>query len=313
MIMSRQHLTLAALLCILALPVAAQDRRGNEESERVSQRFRIGGNGRFTLTNISGDVIVSSGSGDEVTIEAVKRTRGSRSELANVVIDIDDRPGRVDVRTRHIARRSRASVDYTITVPRDATVDVSSISGNVRVTNLRGALRAQSISGTVVVSGSTNVEVAKSISGDVELTGAAPDARITASTVSGSVRARDVKARALALSAVSGGTEASNVSAERLEMKTISGDVVFEGAAVRSGQYDFNSHSGSVRLTLANTPGFELNASTFSGSIQSDLPVTVNDSRSRRRRGRETRVVVGDAAATLSVSTFSGNIIIRRQ
>ncbi len=300
------------LVSLIIAPAAAQNRRDAEETERVSRKFKIGANGRFTLSNISGDVVLSSGSGEEVTIEAVKRTRGGRDELASVAVEIDDRPGRVDVRTRHTSRRSRASVDYTVTVPRDATVDLSSISGSVRVTNLRGALRAQSVSGTVVVAESSNVEHAKSISGDVELTGSTPDARVLASTVSGTVRARDLKARALSLSAVSGNAEVSNVDAERLEVKTISGDVVFTGAAARNARYEFSAHSGSVRLTLASSPGFELNANTYSGSIRSDLPVKVTDS-SRRGSARTMRAVVGDGGATLTASTFSGSIIIRRQ
>lgn len=313
MIMFRHHVIAAVLLLLVAVPAGAQDRRGAEESERISRKFRIGENGRFSLANISGDVVVSSGSGGDVTIEAVKRTTGGRGELANLVVDIDDRPGRVDVRTRHTSRRSRGSVDYTVTVPRDATVELSSISGNVRVTNLRGALRAQSVSGTVNVSDSSNVEFAKSISGDVELSGSAPDSRIAASTVSGTVRARDLKVRTLAVSAISGDADVSHVEAERLEMKSVSGDIIFSGAAARNGRYEFGAHSGSIRLTLIGSAGFELTANTFSGSIRSDLPVVINDSRRRRGPGRSIHAVVGDGGATFSVSTFSGSIIIRRQ
>ncbi len=313
MIMRVQKVVVVAVALLVALPAFAQDRRGNEETERVSRKFKIGAAGRLALSNISGNIVVMAGAGDEVALEAVKRTRGARSELSSVVIDIDERPGRVDIRTRHTGRRDRASVDYTVTVPRDATVDLSSVSGDVRVSNLHGALRAQSISGAVVASGSTNVESARSISGDVELSGSAPEARLTASTVSGTVRARDVKARSVAVSAISGNVDIATVEAERLEAKTVSGDVIFAGAIARNGRYELNTHSGNARLTLAAAPGFELNANTFSGNIQSDLPVTVNDVRSRRGSGRSTRAVVGDGGATLTVSTFSGDVVIRRQ
>ena len=312
MTMRVQKLIIAAVALLVALPAFAQDRRG-EETERISRQFKIGANGRLTLSNISGEIVLTAGSGDEVTLEAVKRTRGSRSELASVVIDIDERPGRVDIRTRHTSRSDRASVDYTVRVPRGAAVDVSSISGNVRASNLQGPLRAQSISGSVVVSDSTNVEVAKSISGDVEVSGAMPEARLTASTVSGRVRARDVKARGLSLSAISGDVEVTNVEAERLDGKSVSGDFVFTGTVARNARYEFSSHSGSVRLTLGGGAGFEVSANTFCGSIQSDLPVTVNDQRPRRGPGRSVRAVVGDGGATLTVSTFSGNIVIRKQ
>jgi DUF4097 and DUF4098 domain-containing protein YvlB len=316
MTMRVQKVVVAAAVLLVALPAFsdgafAQGRRG-EETERISRQFKIGANGRLTLSNIAGEIVLSAASGDEVTLEAVKRTGGARSELASVVIDIDERPGRVDIRTRHTGRGDRASVDYTVSVPRGAAVDVSSISGNVRATNLQGPLRAQSISGTVVVSGSSNVEIAKSISGDVELSGSMPDARLTASTVSGTVRARDVRARGLTLSAISGDVEVTNVEAERLEGKSVSGDFVFAGAIARNARYEFSTHSGNVRLTLGGSAGFEVTANTFSGNIQSDLPVSVNAARARRS-GRSMLSVVGDGGATLSVSTFSGDIVIRKQ
>ena len=144
MIMRVQKVVVVAVALLVALPAFAQDRRGNEETERVSRKFKIGATGRLALSNISGNIVVMAGSGDEVTLEAVKRTRGARSELSSVVIDIDERPGRVDIRTRHTGRSDRASVDYTVTVPRDATVDLSSVSGDVRVSNLHGrAARAE--------------------------------------------------------------------------------------------------------------------------------------------------------------------------
>jgi DUF4097 and DUF4098 domain-containing protein YvlB len=301
-------------LALTAWPAAAQERRGPEETERVTRTFKLGDNGRFTLSNVSGDVVVTGGSGGDLSVEAVKRTRGARAELASVLIEFDERPGRVEVRTRHTARRDRAAVDFTVTVPRGATVDLSSVSGDVRVTDVRGALRAQSVSGTVRIERSPNVELAKTISGDVEFAGDAPDARLTGSTVSGTARATGVKARLLSLSAISGNAEASNVEAERVEMKTISGDVVFAGTPARNARYEFNAHSGAVRLTLGESAGFELSASTFSGTIRSNLSVALGATNgSRRRTGRSARVVVGSGGAMVDVSTFSGDIVIERR
>ena len=82
---------------------------------------------------------------------------------------------------------------------------------------------------------------------------------------------------------------------------------------MRNARYEFSTHSGDVRVTLGGGAGFEISANTFSGNIQSDLPVTVNDARPPRGAGRSVRAVVGDGGATLTVSTFSGDIVIRKQ
>jgi hypothetical protein len=64
-----------------------------------------------------------------------------------------------------------------------------------------------------------------------------------------------------------------------------------------------------------------LNANSFSGSIRSDLPMTLGGgSTDRDRRGRRgmmgnrsMRATYGDGSATLTVRTFSGDVIINKR
>ena len=93
-----------------------------------------------------------------MSIEAVKRTRGDKSELARVQIIVDERGGRVDVQTDHEQNRrdrngrgDHVSVDYTVTVPASVSVDLHSVSGTIKVTGVHGSLRAETISGNVTV------------------------------------------------------------------------------------------------------------------------------------------------------------------
>lgn len=340
-------------LAIAAIPVGAQDpdRRivlrevvrtakarayqgrnaGPEQTERFSRKVRIGRDGRVSISNIWGDIVVTLGSGDEVSIEAVKRTRGDRSELASVDIMVEERAGRVDVRAEHERYRSdrgrrgdSASVDFTVTVPASASLDVHSVSGSLKVTGVRGAVRAETVSGNVTTTDTPNLEHAKSVSGDVSLTGAAADGDLSAGSVSGNITAKGLKARGLDLGSVSGDVTLTDVTCERLTIKSVSGSVEYAGAIARNGRYEINSHSGTVRLMLANPSGFELNANSFSGSIRSDLPLTIggepardrDSNRGRRREGNTShtmRATFGDGSATLAIRTFSGDIIISRR
>jgi len=79
--------------------------RGREQTDRVSRKVKLGRDGRVSISNISGQIVVTGGSGDEVTIDAVKRARGDQGQLANVRVVVDDRPGRVDIRTEYDANR----------------------------------------------------------------------------------------------------------------------------------------------------------------------------------------------------------------
>ncbi|MCU1383888.1 MAG: hypothetical protein JWL71_2585 [Acidobacteria bacterium] len=314
-------------------PGAYQGRNsGPEQTEHFSRKVKIGRDGRFSLSNISGDITVTAGSGDEVSIDAVKRTRGDKSELGRVQIIVDDRAGRVDIRTEHEGQnrgdRNRqsdhVSVDYTVSVPASASVDLHSISGTVRVTGVHGSLRSETISGNVTITDAPRLEAAKTVSGDVSLTGITTDGDLTASSVSGNVRAKGLKARGIDLGIISGDISVSDVTCDRLGVKSVSGSVEYAGSISRGGRYEINAHSGTVRLMLTNPAGFELNANSFSGSIRSELPLTIGGDSSRRdddsRRGRRDggnthamRATFGDGSATLVVRTFSGDIIISKR
>ena len=109
------------------------------------------------------------------------------------------------------------------------------------------------------------------------------------------MHAKGLKARGLDLGSVSGDINVSDVTCERLGVKTVSGSVEYSGGIAKDGRYEINAHSGNVRLMLANPAGFELNANSFSGSIRSELPLTIggdaarrdDGSRGRRQSGRQ--------------------------
>jgi DUF4097 and DUF4098 domain-containing protein YvlB len=301
---------------------------GPEQTEHFSRRIKLGKDGRISVQNIAGDMTVTVGSGDEASIEAVKRTRGDQGDLAMVRIIVDERAGRVDVRTEgEENRRDRnrrgisVSVDYTLTVPVSAALDLHSVSGTIKVTGVRGLVRAETISGNITAAETPRLEAAKSVSGDVSLTGVATDGDLSAGSISGNVIARGLKARGLDLGSVSGDVAVSDVTCDRLSIKSMSGNVEYSGAILKSGRYEINSHSGNLRLALANPAGFELSANSFSGSIRSDLAMTLSsgDDRDRdrgRRPGmmsRSMRGTFGDGSATVTLRTFSGNIVITKR
>src|SRR6185436_2836436 len=156
------------------------------------------------------------------------------------------------VRTDHTGRNDRVAVDYTVTVPASTGVDAKSISGTVKISNVQGVVRAETISGGVTTASTPKLELAKSVSGDVDLTDATTEGDLNATSVSGGIRARGLKARTLDLGTVSGDVTLSNIACTRLGVRSVSGSVEYSGTLAKSGRYDFNSHSGDVRLTLGS-------------------------------------------------------------
>jgi hypothetical protein len=304
-----------------------QGRQGPEQSETFSRRIRVGRDGRVSISNISGSITISAASGDEMSIDAVKRARGDRSQLGRVNIVVEEHPGRVDVRTdygrppfpQRLGRDDMVAVDYTVVVPSGVALEVYTVSGRIKVDGVRGSTRLGSVSGDISSSNTSKIEYLRTVSGEVSLANIAHDGSLTVSSVSGNLDLSGVKARSLDLNTVSGEIRLKDAAVERLSAKGLSGGIEYTGALARNARYEVNSHSGNVRFTLADNTGFELDASSFSGAVRSDFPVTIGGDRTqdvRQRRGprRESlRATYGDGSASLTLRTFSGDIVISKR
>ena len=313
------RVVVAALVGVmLALPADAQ----NDVTERFSKTAHLDQNGTFDLTNVTGDIVITGTAGRDVTIEALKRVqrpnpRAARLLLAMIDIQVTEQANRLEVRT--IVPRPRnfpGSVDFTVSVPEDASVIVKTITGSIRASNVKGELRADTVAGSISASGVRKLAALKCVTGDVEITDAGADDPVTASTVSGNVIVRGLRARAVQLTSVSGNIHVEDAQIERLMVKTVQGNLDYTGDLARSGRYEFNSHSGDIRLVLSGNTGFEVLANTFSGMVRSDF--AFNRGRSGGEGGavqgpRTLRGAFGDASAMVALRAFSGNISLARR
>jgi DUF4097 and DUF4098 domain-containing protein YvlB len=260
--------------------VRKESSQGPQQTEKITKSFKVGKTGSLDLNNFSGDVTVTGDAGEEIIIEAIKRVRAKTAEEAKAGLDaiqvnIAERGGRVEVRTDYARRDIRGAVDYTITVPSGAAVLVRTMSGDVNVTGVKGELRADSISGDVTVTGAGQSVRAKTMSGDVAVNDVTSDGDVAFSSMSGNVTARNIKAKLIEVNSTSGDLNLLDVTCGRATGSTMSGDVEFKGPLAKGGRYELRSHSGNVRLMPTSTTGFEVDASTFSGTFRSDFPVTL--------------------------------------
>jgi DUF4097 and DUF4098 domain-containing protein YvlB len=201
-------------------------------------------------------------------------------------------------------------------VPTSAAVAVKTISGDASVTKVDGEVRAETVSGDVMVTATPNLALAKTVSGDVTARDVESTSNLSLGTISGTVLAEGVKARSFECGSVSGDIQLSGIQVDRVLAKSVSGTIEFGAALARGGRYDFGSHSGDIRIVLTSETGFELDASTFSGSVRSDVPVTLRSDGGGRERRDSTRTIrgsFGDASALLTLKTFSGTVVITRK
>ncbi len=309
--------------------VVVQKRDGREEaSETFSKTVKLGASGELDISNIIGDIEIKRGGGSEATVNAVKiaraRTVDEAKELLPLVkVDVSERQGRVEIRTvypdeRHIFHNRRnvnVHVHYSVTAPAGTRVTARSLAGNIRAAEITGELSLVTTSGDVVVLKGKRVAAAKSTSGRVEISDTDTDTPLEAGSVSGDVVVQRVKASRMELGTVSGKVVIQDVACGRIEAQSLSGDVDFAGQLMKGGRYEFNSHAGNVKVSVSGKTGFEVEANSWSGRIQSEPPI-VNASQTGTGRGPRMKAlkgVVGDGSAFLEITTFSGSVMITRR
>ena len=210
---------LGSLCALLTLAIAAHasDHRG-ALSEEFHQTYAITPNGRIELDNINGSVHISSWDRNEVKVDAVKYA-DSKERLEEAKIEIDSGKDYVSIRTRYPdqdhnwnwgSHNNPASVEYTLTVPRNVrldeiklingALDVTGVAGEVRASCINGRLEARDLAGHAkleTINGRMDAQFSQlsgqdidlnSVNGSVELTiPSDSNADVEASTVSGGI------------------------------------------------------------------------------------------------------------------------------
>jgi hypothetical protein len=303
-----------------------RDDTRQEQTERTTKTVRLGANGSLALTNVAGDITVSRGGGSEATVEIVKTARArdvadAKDQLELVQVDVTELANRAEVKTRYPNGESRnrgrrnvnVSVAYNVTAPAGTHLTIESVSGTIKVTDVKGDVSATSVSGDVRISGAGRVGTAKSISGSVEITDAQVDGSLEANSISGDVTFRRIRAHRLGGATVSGNVRFEDVQCDQITAHSTSGDVFFSGPLARNGRYELKTFSGEVRLALAGNTGFEIDANSFSGDVRTEFPLTTRGNIASRGRRTHVTGTYGDGSAVLDITTFSGSVAITKK
>ncbi len=175
------------------------------------------------------------------------------------------------------------SIDYEVTAPKGATVTVGSGSGDLKVSDMLGGLKASTGSGSIEVRG---------IGGNVAL-----------DTGSGDIRAELINPTMMKAQTGSGSIHLSGVNSS-LKADTGSGDIEVQGQP--SSEWKLVTGSGSVSLTTGSSK-LTLDASTGSGTVHSDPPISTHGSFDRHHVTGE----INGGGPMVRVETGSGDIRIK--
>ena len=300
----------AAPIVLLGILLAASPHAATAQTvsrTRVDTTFGFNKGASVDLGLISGEIIVTGWNRAEAHVVARIEQGELLTTLTSNRISIETGSRRRYAGERH---HDMGEARYEVSVPIGTRVHASAVSGDIRVRATAGELQVSTVSGSIEATDATDRITITSVSGDVHASKLRGRASI--STTSGGVELDDV-AGDLSVQSVSGDVRTRRVRSAHVRAETVSGEVTYSGSVDANGSYEFSTHSGGVRLEIPSGAGANLELQTFSGSISSSFPITLQpDDVQRSRRGRQLQFTIGNGGARISAHAFSGDITIER-
>jgi hypothetical protein len=258
-----RKLFVASVLLALALAPALADRP-------VEETVAAEPDGEVSVELIAGsihvigwdraEVRVSGTVGDDVEEVHVSSRRGRVS----IEVELPDGDGRRSF--------NDAKAELEIRVPAGSRVEVESISADVEVEQLTGAVDIECISGDVRVEGGLREAQVETVSGDILVVSAEP-------LLEG-------------------------------DFESVSGDIELRAALAAGGDFTLESVSGDIKLFLPGDTSAEFEVETFSGKIDNEFGPEAERT-SEYTPEKELEFTTGGGGASVEVGSFSGRIELR--
>ena len=288
--MQVRHLLPLASLTIATAAFAADN--------NFDRTLNVSGSPSVSVTTGSGYIHLRAGSDSQVHVIAHLHGNGGswfgggsggdmQSRIEQIVSNppIQQNGDSIQIGERHSGDRYHGvTIDYEITLPRGAKIEASTGSGDIETQDVGSALKADSGSGSVRARAVHGPAMHQTGSGDIELEENG-QGEIRAQTGSGSIRVREMNGA--------------------LRAQTGSGDI--EATGKITGESKLETGSGSVRLTIGNSAGYTLDATTGSGSIRTQSPIQM----SGNINSHHVNGTVNGGGPALRIVTGSGDVEIR--
>lgn len=285
---------------------AAETPRGS-----FAKTYQVNGPVDLQVLTHSGDISVHKGPSGTVSVKGKiyvsnRWTEGDRqAEVTGVEQNPPVHQTGNNIQVDYVEIKN-ISISYDITVPAETTVKAKSGSGDQTIEGIEGAVDISTGSGDVRLRDiKANVQLHTG-SGDVE----AEQVRgpLQAEAGSGNIHLSTLSGGEARVQTGSGDIEIRDVNAP-LTVQTGSGDLIAEGAMM--GAWDLKTGSGDVQIRMPGDAGFELEATTSSGSVVVDRPITMTIQGNLEQAQKNVRGTVGSGGPRLTVHTGSGDVHIQ--
>jgi DUF4097 and DUF4098 domain-containing protein YvlB len=185
---------MAAAILLICGSAFAWDSEGKLKDE-FHKTYPLSAQGRVELSNINGAVHIAGWDRNEVKVDAVK-TAWTQQRLDEARIEVDANENSVSIRTKypehdhtfnHEDHDNPASVEYTITVPRQAHLEkIDLVNGHLEIEGVSGEVNANCVNGRIEARNLQGRAELKTVNGQLEATvDQLPSSELELSSVNG--------------------------------------------------------------------------------------------------------------------------------
>ena len=131
-----------------------------EVTETEEFTFDLQDGGRFSLSNVNGDIAVSGVEGKQVHVIATKKA-GTQKYLDGIEIEVHASESDIRIETHHPSSSgswftrgedSGGGVSYEVTVPTGAQLDtIESVNGSIKIDGVTARIKADTVNGDIKI------------------------------------------------------------------------------------------------------------------------------------------------------------------
>jgi hypothetical protein len=293
-----KKLPVALFICLLYFSVPSQ-------AENVEKILDASAEAEIMIINIAGDVEVEGWSRNQVEVKA-----DLGSGVEELIFEVHGNEVEIEVRVPQHHGRS-ISADLVIKVPEKSSLEISTVSADITVNDVRGRQQLETVSGDIDTESYASDFDVESVSGDIDVKGDNSKIRTRANSVSGDIEVEHMDGE-IEISTVSGDLVLYNSKFETVEIQTVNGDIIFHSGLYGDSRMDVETVNGDVDIKFSGDVSARFDIETFNGRIRNCFgPEPVRTS--EYTPGRELRFTEGDGEGRVEIRTLNGGLRLCRE
>jgi DUF4097 and DUF4098 domain-containing protein YvlB len=251
--------------------------------------YTVGPHANISVDTQYGSISVKPGNDNQVVVTATFKSD-------NVEVDQQQTGNRIEIASHQVrgTDQKTSQVDYELTVPPDATINLRSSNGPLSVERLRGDVTLEGAEAVVLV---RNVD----------------NCHVHVRTMRGPITLINVKNGHVELATISGEIHLNSVTGQQVQANSGSGKISYDGDFGSGGDYRFTTHTGDIEALVPVDVSADFRAHSVIGRVHHDFPLNPRHSRFNEELGRSFIGSTGQASSEVVLRSFSGKIRLKQR